>query len=180
MYLKINIVWKVVAILSRPKCVNHSTVGPVNTEHPIQYANKCLVLCFILLLTWHDDVIKRKHYPRCWPFVRGIHRFPVNSPHKGQWREALIFLFDLCPNKRLSKQRWCWWIETLFCQLWRHSNKSFCGFVWPIHPYSSGFLHWHCENHCNKTTWMILAIEIGIKPQQNAAKRTICTYITVT
>ena len=28
----------------------------------------------------HDDVIKRKHFPRYWPFVRGIHRFPVNSP----------------------------------------------------------------------------------------------------
>ena len=24
-------------------------------------------------------------------FVRGIHRSPVNSPHKGQWRGALIF-----------------------------------------------------------------------------------------
>ena len=28
------------------------------------------------------------HY---WPFVRGIHRSPVNSPHKGQWRGALMF-----------------------------------------------------------------------------------------
>ena len=25
-----------------------------------------------------------------WPFVRGIHRSPVNSPHKGQWRGALM------------------------------------------------------------------------------------------
>ena len=32
----------------------------------------------------HDDVIKWKHFPRYWPFVRGIHRPPVNSPHKGQ------------------------------------------------------------------------------------------------
>ena len=39
----------------------------------------------------HDDVIKWKHFPRYWPFVRGIHRSPVNSPHKGQWRGALIF-----------------------------------------------------------------------------------------
>ena len=34
----------------------------------------------------HDDVIKWKHFPRYWPFVRGIHR----SPHKGQWRGALM------------------------------------------------------------------------------------------
>ena len=39
----------------------------------------------------HDDVIKWRHFPRCWPFVRGIHRSPVNFPHKGQWRGALMF-----------------------------------------------------------------------------------------
>ena len=39
----------------------------------------------------HDDVIKWKHLPRHWPFVWGIHRSPVNSPHKGQWRRALRF-----------------------------------------------------------------------------------------
>ena len=32
----------------------------------------------------HDDVINWKHFPRYWAFVRGIHRSPVNSPHKGQ------------------------------------------------------------------------------------------------
>ena len=39
----------------------------------------------------HDDVIKWKHIQRYWPFVRGIHRSPVNSPHKSQWRGALMF-----------------------------------------------------------------------------------------
>ena len=39
----------------------------------------------------HDDVIKWKHFPRYWPFVQGILRSPVNSPHKGQWRGALMF-----------------------------------------------------------------------------------------
>ena len=37
------------------------------------------------------DVIQWKHFPRYWLFVRGIHRSPVNSPHKGQWRGALMF-----------------------------------------------------------------------------------------
>ena len=40
---------------------------------------------------YHDDVIKWKHFPRYWPFVREIHRSPVNSLHKGQWRGALMF-----------------------------------------------------------------------------------------
>ena len=39
----------------------------------------------------HDDLIKWKHFPRYWPFVRGIHWPPVNSPYKGQWRGALMF-----------------------------------------------------------------------------------------
>ena len=39
----------------------------------------------------HDDVIKWKYFPRYWPFVWGIHRWPVNFPHKGRWRGALIF-----------------------------------------------------------------------------------------
>ena len=39
----------------------------------------------------HDDVMKWKHFPRYWPYVRGIHRSPVNSPHKGRWRGALMF-----------------------------------------------------------------------------------------
>ena len=46
----------------------------------------------LIIMEWtHDDVIKWKHFPRDWPFVRGIHRSPVNSPHKGQWRGALMF-----------------------------------------------------------------------------------------
>ena len=39
----------------------------------------------------HDDIIKWKHFPCYWPFVRGVHLSPVNSPHKGQWRGALMF-----------------------------------------------------------------------------------------
>ena len=38
----------------------------------------------------HDDVMNWKHFPRYWPFVRGIHRSPVKSLHKGQWRGAFM------------------------------------------------------------------------------------------
>ena len=43
----------------------------------------------------HDDVIKWKHFPRYWPFVRGIHWWLVDSPHKGQWRGAFM-LYLIC------------------------------------------------------------------------------------
>ena len=73
--------------------------------------------------TIHDDVIKWKKFPRNWPFVWGIHRSPVNSPRKGQWRGALMF--DLCLNKRMSKQWWGWWFQTPLCPLWRHCNAVY-------------------------------------------------------
>ena len=86
---------------------------PITTE--IHFLRKCFrkaegvaeydltKLCPVFIKTWqfllgtynsiahHDDVIKWKHFPRYRPFVREIHRSPVNFPHKGQWRGALMF-----------------------------------------------------------------------------------------
>ena len=69
----------------------------------------------------HGNVIKWNHFPHHWPFLRGIHRSTVNSPHKGQWRGALMFLWSAL-NKRLNKQSWGWWFETPPRSLWRHCN----------------------------------------------------------
>ena len=71
-------------------------------ESPCEYLywlpSHCLTRIFDLtyhktyeVIIWHDDVIKWRHIPRCWPFTRGIHRSPVNSPHRGQWRGVLMF-----------------------------------------------------------------------------------------
>ena len=68
---------------------------------------------FVMLYWWClNDDIKWKHFPRHWPFVRGIHRSPVNSPHKGIWRGAFYVFFDLRLNKWLSKQSRGWWFES--------------------------------------------------------------------
>ena len=69
----------------------------------------------------HDDVIKWKHFPRYWPFVRGIHRWPMDSPHKASDAERWC-LFYRRLNKWLSKQSWGWWFETPSRSLWRHRN----------------------------------------------------------
>ena len=63
----------------------------------------------------HDDVIKWKHFPRYWPFVPGIHRSPVNSPHKGKW--CVVWL----TNGWIKKSR-RWWFETPSCPLWHQYN----------------------------------------------------------
>ena len=79
-------------------------------------------LVYIRYVNKHDDVIKWKHFPRYWPFVREIHRSPVNSPHKGQWRGALMFsLICAWINGRVKKS-WGWWFETQSRSLWRKCN----------------------------------------------------------
>ena len=70
----------------------------------------------------YDDVIKWKHFPRYWPFVWGIHRSPVNSLHNRPVTRSFDIFFDLRLNKRLSKQSWGWWFETLPCPFWCHCN----------------------------------------------------------
>ena len=47
-----------------------------------------------------------------------------NSPVPGEFaaQRPVTRTFDLCLNKRLSKQLWGWWFETLSSPLWRHSN----------------------------------------------------------
>ena len=57
------------------------------------------------------------------PFVRGIHRSPVNSPHKSQWRGAMMFSLICALNKRLSNQSWGWWFETPSRSSWRHCSE---------------------------------------------------------
>ena len=75
----------------------------------------------------HDDVIKCKHFPRYWPFVRGI---PGEFPTQRPVTRSFDFFFDLRLNKRLSKQSWGWWFETLSRPLRRHRNETTIG-----HPY---------------------------------------------
>ena len=81
------------------------TINTLRPEQHVAYIFKCIlwnekyaILIQILLKfangpIHHDDVIQWKHFPRYWPFVRGIHRSSVNSPNKGQWRRALMLSF---------------------------------------------------------------------------------------
>ena len=46
--------------------------------------------------------------------------FPVQMP---MTRSFDVF-FDLCLNKRLSKQSWGWWFETQSGSLWRRCNEE--------------------------------------------------------
>ena len=73
-------------------------------------------------------------------FVRGIHRWLVDSPHKGQWHEALIFsLICACTND-WSKQSRRRWFKTPSRSLWRHAYVR-----WVLREYF-GVYHWRRSN----------------------------------
>ena len=91
----------------------------------------------------HDVDIKWKHFLRYWSFVRGIHRSPVDSPHKGRWRGALMFTLM---NKRLSKQSRRRWFQTPSHSLWRHSNEM------PLLP---SIISQHRDGSRNPPSWNI-------------------------
>ena len=99
---------------------------------------------------FHYDVIKWKHFPRYWPFVWGIHRSPVNSPHKGQWRRALMFSlisawingwvnnrevgdlrrqlahYDVIVMFEYGIGKFCWWVPHLKTYHWKIHGHSGC------------------------------------------------------
>ena len=72
---------------------------------------------WIFIMTSSNGNIFRVTAPLCGEFT-GPGEFPTQRP------VTLSFdvFFDLCLNKRLSKQSWGWWFETLSWSLWRHSN----------------------------------------------------------
>ena len=47
---------------------------------------------------------------------------PGEIPTQRPVMRTFDVFFDLRLNKRLSKQWWGWWFETLSCPLWRHRN----------------------------------------------------------
>ena len=103
--------------------IMHKTI--IN-KHDMIFISHVLWRCQIHIvlpnnLPLHDDVIKRKNFPRYWPCVE---KSPVSGEFPAQRPVTRSFdvFFDLRPNKQLSKQSWGWWFEMLSHSLWRHSN----------------------------------------------------------
>ena len=78
-----------------------------------------------------------------------------NSPVPGEFpaqrpmlRSFDVF-FDLRLNKRLKKQSWGWWFETLSRPLWRHCNAQKTGIaVWHPAPLKQRLLNKPLTEHC--------------------------------
>ena len=110
----------------------------------------------------HDDVIKWKHFPRYWPFVWGIHRSPVNSFHKGQWRGALVFSLSCTwTNGWVNNQdtghlswRHCNDIWSESTQFWlTHYTLMIC--VFQIFGYGTCYNKTYVVLKCLRSCWIV-------------------------
>ena len=131
------------ALIFKPSCCNLfedlETVDFIN-GYPI-------FKCVAEMITWYGSRIVAlaivvhqhspstasswwRHFLRYWPFVWGIlpvtGEFPTQRP---VMRNFDVF-FDLCLNKRLSKQWRGWWFEMPLHPLWRHCNLEGWWMTW--------------------------------------------------
>ena len=113
--------------------------------HTQQYPLIELTLFFAGAVT--EEITKPKTQPKLYPYLEPSlnhtwwrHQMEAffallalcagNSPVPGQFpaqrpvTESFDVFFDLRLDKRLSKESWGWWFETLSCPLWRHRNAS--------------------------------------------------------
>ena len=95
-------------------CVGNSP-GPVNSPHKWPVTRKMFPF---------DDVIMEV-FSALLAICMG------NSPVTGEFptqrpvMQSFDVFFDMCLNKRLSKQLWGWWFETPSCPSWCHCNDLF-------------------------------------------------------
>ena len=112
-----------------------------------------------VILEPHDDVIKWKHFPRYWPFVRGIHWSPVNSPLNAGilligpqgtiFGEIFIEIYTFSFKKTHMK---------MSSLKWRPFCLGLNVLSYPIHYTNAVKEVKHIEPICKWTIWMLIAI----------------------
>ena len=136
-----------------------------------------------------------------WKFMKVGKKYPISSPwwrHQMETFSALLAIcagnspvpgefptqrpvtrsfdvyFDLRPNKRLSKQSWGWWFETLSCSLCRHRNdptlywikdylsaltRSYGGRLWHRVWISDRYISLHCDDTLDIGAYIFMLID---------------------
>ena len=112
--------------------------------------------------TWWRHQMKT--FPRYWPFVRGIHQPPVNSPRKGQWRGALM-LYLICARMNgrvnndeagdLRRHRAHYDVVVMEFNIWHTRKQGTLCWCLPVH----GLLP-----QCYTETIMERSVKIAQKP----------------
>ena len=104
-------VWVRVSVFSQLSIIQYVGLCVFSLHISFVMIERIYILCLIIIIkseVWtithclglgHETIVCAvclsiflwKHLSRNWSFVKRIHRSLVDSPHKGQWRGALIF-----------------------------------------------------------------------------------------
>ena len=125
-----------------------------------------IVFCFL----WYSEIAKNswwRHqietFSRYWPFVRGIHRWPVNSSHKGQWRWVLMLIL-ICALM-------IGWINDREAGDWRHRGAHYDVIVMFTRILTCNFLppglSCGCRSAIKQHLRTLLLPEAGISDRDN-------------
>ena len=169
-FLQLLCQWQVMVSQIMAKGLFNSLSSLTKMEH----LNPTLHRPFVVGIHWssdqrnpHDDVIKWKKFPRYWPFVWGIHRAPVNSPHKGRWCGDLIFSFcawinDWVTSREagdLSRHRTNYYVTLMKCPQYGKHDVTCIWFQLSFSSYQHGPIHilyfyhrWLTANKCDSLT----------------------------
>ena len=98
------------------------TYWPLDDQNAIR---RNYLYCFtdwylhIFLLWWCHQM---ETFSALLAICAGNSLVPSEFPAQRPVTRSFDVFFDLCLNKRSSKQSWGWWFETLSPPLWRHCN----------------------------------------------------------
>ena len=111
--------------------VSPSGTGRIGNKSVLSFSEiNVNVYIYRYALLDNAGIVKSKHSLRYWPFVRGIHGWPVVSPQKGLWRSAPSALWKIAQTHVLPIT-----VEMyhLLRKLLRLSYPSFLVLLMPYH-----------------------------------------------
>ena len=111
-----TVVCEMAALLSRSQCINTLWLSWTKCVKDFCYNRFCLSW-------WRHEM---ETYSVLLVICAGNSPVPGEYPTQMPVTRSLDVFFDLRLNKRLGKQWWGWWFETLSHQLWRHRNVIRC------------------------------------------------------
>ena len=116
------IAWTNIYSLSKVLCVFMNFICNIYSEITFLTSLKYLPRAYELISSWWRHQMET--FSALLAICAGNSPVPGEFPTQRPVTRSFDVYFDLRPNKRLSKQSWGWWFETLSCSLWRHRNVS--------------------------------------------------------
>ena len=142
----------------------------------------------IVYSTVYSGTDQRKHQSsESQAFVRGIHQWPVNSPHKGPVTRKMFPFDDVIMHYSDVKLPYKHLITVNIIDSIKHAHVFLllfsCGQIiltpvlWFLYPYSSGLLHGHWGNHMIATVPVKQPWRRWVKPYQKTTKGEPCIHL---